>query len=83
MPIQGTAADIIKLAMVKVQEYLEENNLKTTMILQVHDELVFDVPKSELETVKPKIMEIMSKTYQIDVPLDVEAGVGQNWLEAH
>ena len=83
MPIQGTAADIIKLAMVKVQEYLEENNLKTTMILQVHDELVFDVPKSELEIVKPKIMEIMSKTYQIDVPLDVEAGVGQNWLEAH
>ncbi|WP_375560390.1 DNA polymerase I [Bernardetia sp. OM2101] len=83
MPIQGTAADIIKLAMVKVQEYLEENNLKTTMILQVHDELVFDVPKSELETVKPKIMEIMSKTYQIDVPLDVEAGIGQSWLEAH
>ncbi|WP_338813369.1 DNA polymerase I [Bernardetia sp. Wsw4-3y2] len=83
MPIQGTAADIIKLAMVKVQEYLEENNLQTKMILQVHDELVFDVPKSELETVKPKIMEIMSKTYQIDVPLDVEAGIGQNWLEAH
>ncbi|WP_291728888.1 DNA polymerase I [Bernardetia sp.] len=83
MPIQGTAADIIKLAMVKVQEYLEENNLKTKMILQVHDELVFDVPKEELETVKPKIMEIMSKTYQIDVPLDVEAGVGQSWLEAH
>ncbi|WP_338765338.1 DNA polymerase I [Bernardetia sp. ABR2-2B] len=83
MPIQGTAADIIKLAMVKVQEYLEENNLKTKMILQVHDELVFDVPKEELETIKPKIMEIMSKTYQIDVPLDVEAGVGQSWLEAH
>ncbi|AFM06096.1 DNA polymerase I [Bernardetia litoralis DSM 6794] len=83
MPIQGTAADIIKLAMVKVQEYLEENNLKTTMVLQVHDELVFDVPKAELEIVKPKIMEIMSKTYQIDVPLDVEAGIGQNWLEAH
>ena len=83
MPIQGTAADIIKLAMVKVQEYLEENNLQTKMILQVHDELVFDVPKSELETIKPKIMEIMSKTYQIDVPLDVEAGIGQNWLEAH
>ncbi len=83
MPIQGTAADIIKLAMVKVQDYLEENNLQTKMILQVHDELVFDVPKTELETVKPKIMEIMSKTYQIDVPLDVEAGTGQNWLEAH
>ncbi len=83
MPIQGTAADIIKLAMVKVQEYLEENNLQTKMILQVHDELIFDVPKSELEIVKPKIMEIMSKTYQIDVPLDVEAGIGQNWLEAH
>ncbi|PIY08158.1 MAG: DNA polymerase I [Flexibacter sp. CG_4_10_14_3_um_filter_32_15] len=83
MPIQGTAADIIKLAMVKVQEYLEENNLQTKMILQVHDELVFDVPKSELETIKPKIMEIMTKRYQIDVPLDVEAGIGQNWLEAH
>ncbi len=83
MPIQGTAADIIKLAMVKVQEYLEENNLKTKMILQVHDELVFDVPKEELEIIKPKLMEIMSKTYQIDVPLDVEAGIGQNWLEAH
>ena len=83
MPIQGTAADIIKLAMVKVQEYLEENHLKTRMILQVHDELVFDVPKNELETVKPKIMEIMSETYKIDVPLEVEAGVGKNWLEAH
>ncbi len=83
MPIQGTAADIIKLAMIKVQEYLEENSLQTKMILQVHDELVFDVPKSELEIVRPKIMEIMSKTYQIDVPLDVEAGIGQNWLEAH
>ena len=83
MPIQGTAADIIKLAMVKVQEYLEQNNLQTKMILQVHDELVFDVPKFELEKVKPKIMKIMSNTYQIDVPLDVEAGVGQNWLEAH
>ena len=82
-PIQGSAADIIKVAMVKIHEWLQKENLKTKMIMQVHDELVFDVPKDELDMVKPKIVELMTSAVDLEVPMEVEAGVGENWLKAH
>ncbi|MEQ9308686.1 MAG: DNA polymerase I [Balneolaceae bacterium] len=83
MPIQGTAADIIKLAMINIHEYLENNDLKSRMLLQVHDELIFEIHESELETVPEKIIELMENAITMDVPLKVEAGIGENWLEAH
>jgi len=83
MPIQGTAADIIKLAMINIHDYLENNGLKSRMLLQVHDELIFEIHETELETVPAKITELMESAMVIDVPLKVEAGIGENWLEAH
>ncbi|MBU0476089.1 MAG: DNA polymerase I [Bacteroidetes bacterium] len=83
MPIQGTAADMIKLAMIKVQNELKRISAKTQMVLQVHDELVFDVPKDELEIVKPIIKKSMEEAFLLKVPVVVEIGVGNNWLEAH
>ena len=82
-PIQGSAADVIKLAMIKIDQKLKDLNLKTKMLLQVHDELVFDVHNSELEKIKPMIKHEMENAFKMDVPLDVEIGVGKNWLEAH
>lgn len=82
-PIQGSAADIIKIAMINIHKKLEEGNYKTKMLLQVHDELVFDVYKPELETMKTMIKSEMENAYTLAVPLDVEVGVGENWLEAH
>jgi DNA polymerase I len=83
-PIQGTAADLIKVAMINIHKALKEKNLATKMILQVHDELVFDVPKEELETVKPFISGLMRHAIpNLKVPILVEMGVGKNWLEAH
>ncbi len=82
-PIQGSAADIIKIAMINIHRKLKEGNLKTKMLLQVHDELVFDVYKPELEQVKTMIKKEMESAYIMSVPLDVEIGVGDNWLEAH
>ncbi len=82
-PIQGSAADIIKIAMINIFEKLNKGNFKTKMLLQVHDELVFDVPKEELEVVKTLIKDEMENAFKLDVPLDVEIGVGDNWLEAH
>ncbi len=83
-PIQGTSADLIKVAMIKVQKALKEGGFATKMILQVHDELVFDVPKSELDTVRPLIEEIMRTALpDLRVPLVVGMDVGNNWLEAH
>lgn len=82
-PIQGTAADMIKLAMIEVHKQLLAMKAETKMILQVHDELVFDVPKSELKKVTPVIIEAMEKALPLDVPVLVEAGSGDNWLEAH
>lgn len=82
-PIQGSAADIIKLAMIKIQEVLEQEHLKTKMLLQVHDELVFEAPENEVETAKKLIKENMENAYKTEVPLLVEVGVGENWLEAH
>lgn len=82
-PIQGTAADIIKIAMINIQKQLEKQNLKSKMILQVHDELVFDVQKSELEKVKNLVKSEMENAAKLNVPLTVDMGTGANWLEAH
>jgi DNA polymerase I len=82
-PMQGTAADLIKLAMIRVQQWLDDADLKTLLIMQVHDELVFEVPVGELETLKAKVPELMQSVAQLDVPLVVEVGVGDNWDKAH
>lgn len=80
-PIQGTAADIIKLAMVDVARGLETRGLRARMILQVHDELVFDVPKDELREVADLVRETMESAVDLDVPLKVDVKAGRNWLE--
>mgnify|MGYP003664303643 FL=1 len=82
-PIQGSAADIIKIAMINIHKKLEEGKYKSKMLLQVHDELVFDVYKPELEELKTMIKTEMENAYKLSVPLDVELGIGNNWLEAH
>jgi len=82
-PIQGSAADIIKLAMINIHKRFEKENFTSKMLLQVHDELVFDAHKDELETIKPIIKYEMENAFKMTVPLDVEIGIGQNWLEAH
>jgi DNA polymerase-1 len=85
MPIQGTAADMIKLAMIEVHKELKSANLQTKMILQVHDELIFDVPETEIDEAKALITKAMEKAMKLpnDVPVIAEAGSGFNWLEAH
>ncbi|ARV06667.1 DNA polymerase I [Polaribacter sp. SA4-10] len=82
-PIQGSAADIIKLAMINIHTRFEKENFKSKMLLQVHDELVFDAHKDELELIKPIIKYEMENAFKLSVPLDVEMGIGENWLEAH
>ena len=82
-PIQGSAADMIKMAMINIYNELKNNNFKTKMLLQVHDELVFDVYKPELEIVKPIIEKLMREALPLKVPVEVGIGVGLNWLEAH
>ncbi|MBE0423146.1 MAG: DNA polymerase I [Lutibacter sp.] len=82
-PIQGSAADIIKIAMINIHKMLVTGNYKSKMLLQVHDELVFDVYKEELSALKPKIKHEMEHAYALAVPLIVELGEGENWLEAH
>ncbi|SEL20848.1 DNA polymerase I [Aquimarina amphilecti] len=82
-PIQGSAADIIKIAMINIHTKLKEDDYKTKMLLQVHDELVFDVYKPELEKVQSLIKSEMETAYTLAVPLDVDMGLGENWLEAH
>lgn len=82
-PIQGSAADIIKIAMINIHKKLKEGDFKTKMLLQVHDELVFDVFKPELEDLQVMIRTEMENAYELLVPLDVELGIGENWLEAH
>ena len=82
-PIQGSAADIIKVAMINIHKKLNEKNYKSKMLLQVHDELIFDVYKPELEELQDLIKTEMENAYKLDVPLEVEIGTGQNWLEAH
>ena len=82
-PIQGSAADIIKIAMIRIHNQLQVQKLQTRMLLQVHDELVFDVPKTELEIVKPLVKEAMENAFTLAVPLVADLGVGNNWLDAH
>ncbi|MEI8059862.1 MAG: DNA polymerase I, partial [Ferruginibacter sp.] len=84
-PIQGTAADMIKLAMIKVHAAFKEQNFKSKMLLQVHDELVFDAHKDEIELIKPVILQCMQSALPLPngVPTDAEIGMGTNWLEAH
>lgn len=82
-PIQGSAADIIKIAMINIDKALHEQNLRTQMLLQVHDELLFEAPEDELEVVTPLIRQLMESAVRTTVPLLVEVGIGNNWLEAH
>jgi DNA polymerase-1 len=84
-PIQGTAADMIKLAMIAIHEQFKKNQFKSKMLLQVHDELVFDVNLSELDSVKPIILNCMKNSLLLpnEVPVESEIGIGKNWLEAH
>ena len=80
-PLQGTAADLIKMAMIDVEEELEKRNLKTKMIMQVHDELIFELPKEELEEVKELVLKCMELNQPLNVPLDVDINYGKSWKE--
>ncbi len=82
MPIQGANADLIKIAMIRMQHAIQQNHLKTRMILQVHDELAFEVPVEEIDRVKPLVRSVMEGVAQLDVPIKVEIKVGRNWYEA-
>ena len=82
-PMQGTAADLIKLAMIAVDKWLKDEKLQSKLIMQVHDELVLEVPDSELELMKIKLPELMQNVAKLDVPLLAEVGVGSNWEGAH
>jgi DNA polymerase-1 len=82
-PMQGTAADLIKLSMIEVERWLEQSGLHTKLIMQVHDELVLEVPESEVETVRETLGRLMTGVASLKVPLEVETGVGDNWDQAH
>jgi DNA polymerase-1 len=81
--MQGTAADLIKLSMVKIQDVLDEQRKATKMILQVHDELVFEVPQDEVDWVRAEVPRLMAGVAELRVPLLAEIGVGENWEKAH
>ncbi|MEA2076475.1 MAG: DNA polymerase I [Candidatus Marinimicrobia bacterium] len=83
MPVQGTAADIIKIAMIRIRDWMLKEKLKSKMILQVHDELVFEVHPDELDLLKTKVQSIMESASDLIVPLKVDVGVGKDWFEAH
>lgn len=82
-PIQGSAADIIKIAMIRIHDMLKSGGYKSKMLLQVHDELVFDMHRDEVDKLKPLIRETMESAYKMSIPLTVDIGEGENWLEAH
>jgi len=82
-PIQGTAADLVKLAMIRIQKDLDDSGMGTLLLLQVHDELVFEVPAAELESLKPLVREAMEGALELKVPLVVDMHTGDNWAEAH
>ena len=82
-PVQGSAADIIKIAMIKISEKLFNESWESKMIIQVHDELVFDAKKEELKQLRLMVKQEMENAFKLDVPLTVDIGVGENWLEAH
>jgi DNA polymerase-1 len=81
MPIQGTAADIIKLAMIRIQCEIDDRGLESLMIIQVHDELIFEVPLGEMDTMKALVLELMPAAMDLVVPLDVDLKSGDNWGE--
>ena len=83
MPIQGTAADMIKLAMIDVHREMKKLKMKSNMILQVHDELVFEAPKNELKELEELVVDKMKTALKLSIPADVEVGEGPNWLDAH
>jgi DNA polymerase-1 len=80
-PLQGTAADLIKIAMIRIDEAIRERSLRSRMTLQVHDELVFEVPNDELDVMRSLVREYMEKIHELEVPLEVEMGVGSNWRD--
>ena len=82
-PMQGTAADLIKLAMIAVQDWLDKEKLGTKLVMQVHDELVLEVPQDEVPEVRNKLRELMCQVAELKVPLEVGLGEGDNWDEAH
>jgi len=82
-PMQGTAADLIKMAMIAVQGWLDRERMSSKLIMQVHDELVLEVPEGELDAVREKLPGLMTGVAKLDVPLEVEVGVGANWEQAH
>jgi DNA polymerase-1 len=81
-PVQGSAADMIKLAMIKIAEFFRSENLKSRLLLQVHDELVFEVHEAELDKIQRNVCSLMEGALPLDVPVKVDVGVGKNWLEA-
>jgi len=81
-PVQGSAADLIKLAMIKIAEFLKSEELKSTLLLQVHDELVFEVAEAELDKMQAGVRSLMESAMTLDVPIKVDVGIGRNWLEA-
>ena len=81
--MQGTAADLIKLSMIAVQNWLETDKMQSKMVMQVHDELVLEVPEAELDVVRKKLPALMAGVAELKVPLTAEVGVGKNWDEAH
>ena len=82
-PIQGSAADLIKIAMVRISRALSENAMRSRLVLQIHDELVFDAPLEEVDRLKEMVRREMTSAIDFGVPLEVEIGTGSNWLEAH
>ena len=82
MPIQGTASDIVKIAMISVSKAIAKEGLETKMIMQIHDELLFEAPKNEVERASEIIKREMEKAATLDVPIVVEVGVGDNWMSA-
>jgi DNA polymerase-1 len=82
-PMQGTAADLVKLAMIEVDRWITQANLRTRLVLQVHDELVLEVPLAELDLVQAELASRMANVATLDVPLVVDVGVGDNWEQAH
>jgi len=79
MPVQGTSADIIKVAMVKLDEEMTKRRLKSAMLLQVHDELIFEVPEDEMDTMRQLAVKVMSEAIELSIPLKVETKTGNNW----
>jgi DNA polymerase-1 len=83
MPIQGTAAEMIKLAMIRIDKDLKENNLKSKLILQIHDELLLEVHNNEIDYVTEMVVKHMKNAMDLDVPIEIDCGVGSSWYEAH